>query len=56
MRQNPEAKPEADTSSGLDQELEAMKQIAAALEPLDDGARERVVHWATDRFKVHTDK
>lgn len=33
-------------------ELEAMKKIAAALEPLDDEARSRALQWATSRFRL----
>lgn len=33
-------------------ELEAMKTIAAALEPLDDAARARALQWATSRFRT----
>jgi len=32
-------------------ELDAMKKIAAALEPLDDAARARALQWATSRFR-----
>lgn len=36
--------------SGFD-ELDAMKKIADALEPLDDAARARALHWALSRFR-----
>ena len=32
-------------------ELEAMKKIAAALDPLDDAARARALQWAMSRFQ-----
>ncbi|CAN5513432.1 hypothetical protein BH10PSE7_BH10PSE7_00970 [soil metagenome] len=32
-------------------ELDAMRKIAAALEPLDDAARARALHWASSRFR-----
>src|SRR5258708_4297325 len=32
------------------EELEAMKKIAAALDPLDDAARARALQWASSRF------
>ena len=32
-------------------ELDAMKKIAAALEPLDDAARTRALQWASSRFR-----
>jgi hypothetical protein len=32
-------------------ELDAMKQIAAALEPLDDAARQRALQWAFSRYR-----
>ncbi len=32
-------------------ELDAMKKIAAALEPLDDAARARALQWASSRFR-----
>ncbi|MDB5620491.1 hypothetical protein [Tardiphaga sp.] len=32
-------------------ELDAMKKIAAALEPLDDAARARALQWASARFR-----
>lgn len=32
-------------------ELDAMKKIAAALEPLDDSARARALQWASSRFR-----
>jgi hypothetical protein len=32
-------------------ELDAMKKIAAALEPLDDAARARALQWAMSRFR-----
>ncbi|MFT4122116.1 hypothetical protein [Bradyrhizobium sp.] len=35
--------------TGFD-ELDAMKKIADALEPLDDAARARALHWALSRF------
>jgi hypothetical protein len=35
-----------------DDEIEAMKTIAAALEPLDDAARLRALQWATSRFRA----
>jgi hypothetical protein len=37
-------------------ELEAMKQVGEALASLDDDARGRVLHWASDRFglAMHT--
>lgn len=34
----------------IDEELAAMARIVDALGDLDDGARERVMRWATDRF------
>ena len=37
--------------SGLD-EIEAMKTIAAALEPLDEAARQRALQWAVSRFRT----
>lgn len=33
-----------------DDEISAMSQISAALAPLDDAARVRVLHWAASRF------
>ena len=33
-----------------DPELSAMAALAAALEPLDDTAKERVIRWARDRY------
>jgi hypothetical protein len=33
-------------------ELDAMKKIAAALEPLDDAARARALQWAQSRFRT----
>jgi len=33
-------------------ELEAMKKIADALEPLDEAARQRALHWANSRFRA----
>ena len=35
-------------------ELEAMKKIAAALEPLDDAARARALQWAGSQFRTAT--
>lgn len=35
-----------------DSEIEALKRIAAALEPLDDAARKRTLQWAISRFQV----
>jgi hypothetical protein len=32
-------------------ELEAMKKIAGALEPLDEAARQRALQWAISRFR-----
>ncbi len=34
-----------------DDEINAMSQVAAALTPLDDGARNRVLQWAVSRFR-----
>jgi hypothetical protein len=34
------------------EELDAMKKIAAALEPLDDAARARALQWALSRFRT----
>lgn len=34
-----------------DDELEAMKKIKAALEPLDDAARQRALHWASSKYR-----
>jgi hypothetical protein len=34
-----------------DDEIEAMSQVAAALSPLDDQARNRVLQWAASRFR-----
>jgi hypothetical protein len=34
----------------LDREIQAMGGIASALEPLDEGARVRVLDWAESRF------
>jgi hypothetical protein len=34
----------------VDEELAAMARIVDALGSLDDAARERVMHWANDRF------
>lgn len=31
-------------------EIEAMKKLAAALEPLDEAARQRVLQWAVSRY------
>lgn len=36
-----------------DPEVEALRSISAALEPLDRAARERVVGWAIARFDIH---
>jgi len=33
-------------------ELEAMKAVAEAIEPLEDAARARVLRWVSDHFKV----
>lgn len=33
-------------------ELDAMKCVAEALEPLDDTSRSRVIRWAADRYEV----
>lgn len=35
-----------------DDEINAMKQLAAALGPLEEGARTRVLQWAASRFNV----
>jgi hypothetical protein len=35
-----------------DDEIEAMKKIATALEPLDDAARHRALQWATSRYRA----
>lgn len=35
-----------------DDEISAMKQLAAALGPLDEGARTRVLQWAASRFNA----
>lgn len=35
-----------------DNELKAMSAVAEALEPLDEGARLRVLRWAADRFDI----
>lgn len=35
-----------------DDEIEAMKKIAAALEPLDDAARLRALQWAASRYRA----
>jgi hypothetical protein len=37
--------------SDLD-EIEAMKKLAAALEPLDDAARQRALQWAVSRYRT----
>ena len=37
-------------STTVDDELAAMARIVDALGSLDDAARERVMHWANDRF------
>lgn len=37
--------------SDLD-EIEAMKKLAAALEPLDDAARARALQWAVSRYRT----
>lgn len=37
-----------------DDELEAMKKIKAALEPLEDAARQRALHWAFSRYRGGT--
>jgi hypothetical protein len=37
-------------STTVDEELAAMARIVDALGSLDDAARERVMHWANDRF------
>lgn len=37
-----------------DEEINAMKQVAAALGPLDENARTRVLHWAVSRFNVNS--
>lgn len=42
-----EPQPEPTT---VDEELAAMTAIVDALGSLDDGARNRVMHWANDRF------
>lgn len=34
-----------------DEEIEAMKKIAGALEPLNDAARNRALQWALSRFR-----
>ena len=34
-----------------DDEIKAMTHVAAALTPLDDGARNRVLQWAVSRFR-----
>jgi hypothetical protein len=33
-------------------EIEAMKKLAAALEPLDDAARARALQWAVSRYRT----
>lgn len=33
-----------------DNEIDAMKQIAMVLEPLEQPARQRILHWANSRF------
>lgn len=38
------------TQTTVDEELGAMARIVDALGSLDDAARERVMHWANDRF------
>lgn len=40
----------------LAQELEAMKQVGAALQPLDEDAVARVLRWACDGYKVSVRK
>lgn len=35
-----------------DTEIEAMSSLVGALEPLDEGARQRVLRWAAERFEV----
>ena len=35
-----------------DDEIEAMKKIRAALEPLDDSARQRALQWAASRYRT----
>jgi hypothetical protein len=35
-----------------DNELQAMGAVAEALDPLDEGARQRVLRWAADRFEI----
>jgi len=37
-----------------DDEINAMSQVAAAMAPLDDSARARVLHWAMSRFRTST--
>lgn len=39
-------------SAGAITELGAMQTIADALNPLDDGSRKRVFHWAHDFFNI----
>ena len=36
----------------IESELEALKAVALALEPLDKAARARVLEWAVDFFKA----
>jgi hypothetical protein len=40
------------TENPMDTEIAAMQGIAAALDPLDEAARTRVVTWAAARFEV----
>ena len=34
-------------------ELAAMRRVVAALEPLDDAARDRVATWLWDRYRIN---
>lgn len=37
----------------MDPEIDAMSNIAAAIEPLEPEARERVLRWVADRFELN---
>lgn len=40
----------------MDSEIQAMSDVTAALEPLDEEARRRVLRWANERFKIQPSK
>lgn len=45
-----QAEVESTPPTTVDQELAAMTALVEALGSIDDEARQRVMHWANDRF------